>query len=197
MSERKYLNEENYQKSEKKIKLIALFILIIGLFIGGSLIYSGIAKPQSDKIEKLRVTLEDKRRELVNNGVVYREMAKYTDGEVYDLYVITKALDPSFSYCEFDEFKNNSITKEYCAAKNSVSDFSTSARIIGGVFISIATCMISFSIFMVAKGRNILAFQAQQVIPVAKEGIEEMAPTIGSAAGEIAKGIKKGLKDDK
>lgn len=193
MSERKYLNEENYQKSEKKIKLIALFILIIGLFIGGFLIYMGITKPQSDKIEKLRATLEEKRKELVNNGIVYEEMSKYTDGEVYDLYVITKALDPSFAYCEFDEFKNNSITKEYCTAKNSVSDFSISVKIIGGV----ATCMISFSIYMVAKRRNIFAFQAQQVIPVVKEGIEEMAPTIGNAAGEIAKGIKKGLKDDK
>lgn len=153
----------------------------------------GITKPQSDKIEKLRAILEDRRRELVNNGIVYEEMSKYTDGEVYDLYVITKALDPSFAYCEFDEFKNNSITKEYCTAKNSVSDFSISVKIIGGV----ATCMISFSIYMVAKRRNIFAFQAQQVIPVAKESIEEMAPTIGSAAGEIAKGIKKGLKDDK
>lgn len=197
MSERKYLNEENYQKSEKKIKLIALFILIIGLFIGGFLIYIGITKPQLDKMEKLRATLEEKRRELVNNEIVYEEMSKYTDGEVYDLYVITKALDPSFAYCEFDEFKNNSITKEYCTAKNSVSDFSISVKIIGGVFISLATCMISFSIYMVAKRRNIFAFQAQQVIPVAKEGIEEMAPTIGNAAGEIAKGIKKGLKDDK
>ena len=51
--------------------------------------------------------------------------------------------------------------------------------------------MISFSIYMVAKRRNIFAFQKQQVIPVAKESIEEMAPTIGSAVGEIAKGIKK------
>lgn len=92
-------------KSEKKIKLIALFILIIDLFIGGFLIYIGITKPQSDKIEKLRATLEEKRRELVNNGIVYEEMSKYTDGEVYDLYVITKSLDPSFAYCEFDEFK--------------------------------------------------------------------------------------------
>lgn len=197
MSERKYLNEENYQKSAKKIKLIALFILIIGLFIGGSLICRGIAKPESENVEKLRTTLEDKRRELVNNGVVYKEMAKYTDGEVYDLYVITKALDPSFSYCSFDEFKNNLITKEYCTAKNSISDFSTSSQIMFGVFICIATCMISFSIYMVAKGRNILAFKAQQIMPVAKESIEEMAPTVGSAAGEIAKGIKKGLNDDK
>ena len=39
-------------------------------------------------------------------------------------------------------------------------------------------------------------FHAQQVMPVAKEGIDEMAPTIGEAAGKIAKGIKKGLDED-
>ena len=34
-------------------------------------------------------------------------------------------------------------------------------------------------------------------VPVTKEGIDEMAPTIGNAVGEIAKGIKKGLNDNK
>ena len=33
-------------------------------------------------------------------------------------------------------------------------------------------------------------------MPVAKEGIDEMAPTIGEAAGKIAKGVKKGLDED-
>ena len=32
-------------------------------------------------------------------------------------------------------------------------------------------------------------------MPVAKEGINEMAPTIGNAAGEIAKEIKKGINE--
>ena len=41
--------------------------------------------------------------------------------------------------------------------------------------------------------REIAAFTTQQVMPVAKEGIEQMSPTIGKAAGEIAKGIKEGL----
>ena len=40
-----------------------------------------------------------------------------------------------------------------------------------------------------------MSFTAQQIMPVAKEGIDDMAPTIGNAVGEVAKGIKKGLKD--
>ena len=39
------------------------------------------------------------------------------------------------------------------------------------------------------------AYTTQQVMPVAQEGIEKMAPTIGSAAKEIAKGIKQGINE--
>ena len=56
--------------------------------------------------------------------------------------------------------------------------------------------MFSSFVFMVAKRRGIYVFQVQQVMPVAKEGINEMAPTLGNAAGEIAKGVKKGLDDN-
>lgn len=49
---------------------------------------------------------------------------------------------------------------------------------------------------MLGKGREISAFFAQQQMPVAKEGIEKMAPSAGVAAKEIAKGIKEGLKDE-
>lgn len=92
--------------------------------------------------------------------------------------------------------QNNSITKDYCKAKNSVGEMATSLSIIFGIFICLAFGMISFSIFMIAKRRHILSFTAQQAIPVVKEGIDEMAPTVGNAAGEIAKRIKKGLSDD-
>ena len=56
--------------------------------------------------------------------------------------------------------------------------------------------------------REITAYSTQQVMPVAKEGIEEMtplaaksaekmAPAAGKVAEEVARGIKKGLKEDK
>ena len=54
---------------------------------------------------------------------------------------------------------------------------------------------IGVMIIVMAHRREITAFTTQQVMPVAKEGINEMAPTIGNAAGEIAKGIKKGLNE--
>ena len=196
MDEKKYLNEKKYQKTEKGITVFAILILVVGLLIGGFLIYRGIAKPATSKVETLEKKLEVKRNELISKGIEYDKSSKYTDGEKYDLYIITNALDPSFSHCEFDEYKNNSITKEYCAAKNSISEFSTISLIMVGIFICFVTIGIFVSVLVFAKGRQILAFTTQQTIPVAKESIDEMAPTIGNAAGEIAKGIKNGLEDE-
>ena len=196
MAENKYLNEEKYKKAEKSITLVAIIVLVIGLCIGGFLIYKGV-KPETSKVEELKKELETKKSELEAKGVKFSEFTNYSDGEAYDLKIITKALDPSFDNCKFDEYKNNSLTKEYCAAKDSTSSFSSKKYTMFGAFICIATCMISGSIFMVAKRRQIFAFQVQQVMPVAKEGIDEMAPTIGNVAGEIAKGIKKGINEDK
>lgn len=196
MAENKYLNEEKYQKAEKSITLVAILILVIGLCIGGFLIYKGVAKPGTSKMEDLKVQLENKKNELEAKGIKFDSAAGYSDGEEYDLKIITNALDPSFDHCAFDEYKNNSITKEYCAAKNSTGDFANIVSIMLGVFICIATCMISVFVFIFARQRHIVAFQAQQVMPVAKESIDEIAPTIGNAAGEIAKGIKKGLEDE-
>ena len=195
MDEKKYLNEEKYQKTEKGITVFAILILVVGLLIGGFLIYRGIAKPATSKVDALEKKLEEKRNELISKGIEYDKSSKYTDGEKYDLYIITKALDPSFQYCEFDECKNNSITKDYCAAKNSISEFSNRTSIMFGAFICIATFMIFVSVLTFAKRRHILAFTTQQTMPVAKESIDEMAPTIGNAAGEIAKGITKGIKN--
>lgn len=196
MAENKYLNEEKYQKAEKSITLVAILILVIGLCIGGFLIYKGVAKPGTLKVEDLKVQLENKKSELEAKGIKFSSTTEYSDGEEYDLKIITNALDPNFDNCAFDEYKNNSITKEYCVAKNSTGEFASTGSIMLGVFICIATCMISGFVFIFAKQRHIVAFQAQQVMPVAKEGIDEIAPTIGNAAGEIAKGIKKGLEDE-
>lgn len=195
MDEKKYLNEEKYQKTEKGITVFAILILVVGLLIGGFLIYRGIAKPATSKVDALEKKLEEKRNELISKGIEYDKSSKYTDGEKYDLYIITEALDPSFSNCEFDECKNNSITKDYCAAKNSISEFSNRTSIMFGAFICIATFMIFVSVLTFAKRRHILAFTTQQTMPVAKESIDEMTPTIGNAAGEIAKGITKGIKN--
>ena len=55
--------------------------------------------------------------------------------------------------------------------------------------------MISLMLFTTAKRRSLMAFSAQQVMPVAQEGIEKMAPTIGKAGASIAKEMVPVYKD--
>lgn len=221
MGNKKYLTEENYQKGKKTLTIIAVVVLVIGILIGGSLIATGLMKQEkinseyseenketiSQQLENEKQNLMNKKKELENKGIKYDGIAKYTDGEVYDLYLITKVLDPSFDYCNFDEYKDNSITSKYCSLKNDLedidSDFDKKSDLhdcipfyMFGAFVIIASFMFSGFVFFVSKGREIAAFTTQQTMPIAKEGIEEMAPTIGNAAEEIARGIKDGLKDD-
>lgn len=222
MKNYEYLNEENYQKSKKKLSRINLIILIVGILIGASLIAIGITNQMkvnseysddsknelANKLQQEKNNLEKKKSELEAKGIEYDSFADYTNGEVYDLYIITKVLDPSFNHCHFDEYKNNSLTANYCSLKNRLEDanddfnksFDNQKYIpfyFFGAFIIISTFMITGSIYMIIKRREIMAFSAQQVMPVAKEGIEKMAPTIGNAAGSIAKEIKDSLKDNK
>ena len=67
-----------------------------------------------------------------------------------------------------------------------------------GGFINFAGLVISAIggiIMVIAHNREIKAFTTQQIMPVAQEGIEKMAPTIGNAAGTIAQSIALGIKE--
>ncbi len=43
--------------------------------------------------------------------------------------------------------------------------------------------------------REIAAYTTQQVMPLAKEGIEKITPTVADSAGDIAKSVAKGIKE--
>ena len=55
---------------------------------------------------------------------------------------------------------------------------------------------IGLMLFFVSHTRQISAYMTQQQMPVAKEGIEKMAPTAGVVAKEITKGVKEGIKEE-
>lgn len=269
---KEFLTEENYERGKKKIKTIALIILIVGVLIGGSLIVTGLVKQgqtnsqyseesKNNKKEQLeqekkqltqdldaekqnlltsKTTLENKIKPVedeikklerektdvfMNGGFSDKyyeiedkieDLKESTKSHENSLSVIEDALDESFDHCSFSEAKNNTYTSKYCSLKNQVakkdaeiagldlefSDFNKEFNsfdnipfyMIGG-FIIVASGMISFAIYMFAKRREIMAFTAQQVMPVAQEGIEKMAPTVGNAMGTIGKGIAKGIKE--
>jgi len=287
---KEYLNEENFQKVNNKIKSKGKLITNITLGIGIALILIGVIlmltnksennngnvvderqkiesqialKEQELKTEKdnlkntlpqVKSELNTKKQELINRGI--KKSSDYNDGEAYDLYILDNALDPGVNYCLFDEYNKNEITADYCTLTNLVNgndheytcedneiieDYcvikseltelnynknnlklnSNSIRpnnsiahiplIMIGFFVTVASLMVKFMLFSITHRREIMAYNTQHVMPIAQEGIEKMAPTIGKAgasmakemaplygdiAKEISKGIKEGLKDE-
>ena len=178
-------------------------------------------KPIEDEIKKL-----DRTKFTGFDDAYYEredridELKKSIEKDKKSLNVIEDVLDDD-SECSFSTAKNNEYTTNYCKIKNDINaktyeiehiddEFSEFDKrrashgnvpfYIFGSFLIITSLMISGSVYMVAKRRDILAFTTQQIMPVTQEGIEKMTPTIGKSTGtivkEITKGIKEGLKEE-
>ncbi len=179
---------------------------------------------RTDLLEKEKKIIETKKKELIAKGVKFNGFTDYDDGEAYDLYIVTKVLDPSFNHCAFDEYKNHALTSKYCSISNHTDEASNDLIVIDkvlesnfdycafdeyknhnltarycslkndlknadndfnkkfdsgkcipfymfGAFIIIATCMISGSVYVISKRREIVAFSTQQINPIAQEQI--------------------------
>lgn len=183
-----------------------------------------------DKIDPVEKEIKDLKREPFTgfdkayyereDKIEELEESILTDKKSID--TIDNALDDSFAHCSFGDVKNNMYTSKYCSLKNQLEgktdfnrDFDSFDSIpfyMFGAFVIVASCIAAGSIYMFAKRREIMAFTVQQAMPIVKEGIEtiaptignvakenldKMAPSIGNVAKEISKGIKDGLKDDK
>lgn len=145
MEKKEYLTEENYQKSNQKVKKIGKTMMIIGAAL---LIF----------------------------GIVLCVMGFIGFGSVAD----------SAATLGSESVKPSGI-------------FSSMGMIGIGAGISSTGSLllfIGFVIrFLIGNRREITAYTTQQVMPVAQEGIDKMAPTIGNAVSEIAKGIKQGINE--
>lgn len=224
MEKKELLNEENYEKTKKKITTISLIILIAALLIGGTLIALGIiktntSKKDAEKVNQERYNASEQRlKEIASEKESLNLQYDAKNQECDSLDMSAKdwyskvnqcrrdasAISSKITNLESEEFKlNNNYDK--VEAKNYIP-----LSVFGGVIIFIGG-MISLSIYLIAKKRDISAFAIQQSMPLAQEVIGKMAPTIGdagktvidkvgpsmgSAAGSIAKGIKDGLKDE-
>ena len=144
-NKKEFLTEENYQKSNKKVKTIGNVIMIIGLvlLVGGFiLIVSGFLGFGNQ----------------VTNGI---EMGQ--DG-----------INAGGIFSSFGGFALGGF------------------MMVPGLFLTAVGFMVRF---LIGNRREITAYTTQQVMPVAQEGIEKMAPTIGSAVGTIGKELAKGIKE--
>ena len=245
MKKKEYLSEKEYQKNKKKIIIISIVILIIGIALGGSIIGMGVVKQNkinntysSDNKKELNSELAKEKEKLTINKKLLEDQIKPVEEEIkalertaftgfdeayYERQDKIKELNKSIkedkeiinaidgvlgnnsSTCYFND---NSYIEDYCILKDRLDDidngfnkkYESSSCIpfyMAGGFIIAFSLLMSGSIYMIAKRREILAFSTQQVMPVAKEGINKMAPTMGKVAKEVTKGRKDGLKDDK
>ena len=98
---------------------------------------------------------------------------------------------------QFEESEKQSNARMDRVAKKNNEEFAAFGMIGGGAFALFTFLGIAGVLFVTAKRREIIAFQAQQVAPLAKEGIEKATPVMGKAAGSIAKEISKGIHEGK
>lgn len=203
MEKKEYLNEESYQKNKRKIIVLAIFIIIMGILIGGGLIAFGITKSANV------VTSEESGRtkeiiqaeiDTLNNELIPLKAQKNqefkTNGFSEEYYRLDNEISNRNS--KISELKTELWKTEsgFNSTKENIEKSKYIPFYMFGGFIIIASIMIASSIYMFAKRREIVAFTTQQVMPVAQEGMDKMAPTVGNFAKEITKGIKDGIKDD-
>ena len=196
----KYLDEEKYQRNAKKINNAFKIVLAIGIIIAALLVFFGV-KQIVDTSKKTSAE-GNRKAELINKGVVIS--FDYNDEEGYELYLINKALDPSYSYCEFSDYQNQDVIRNYCSLKKEYRNYSENAPqfyalsvpfFVGALMVFMIFGSLSLQLLMISKGREIAAYGAQQGMPIIKEGAEKLGPTMEKTAKHITKGIKDGLKD--
>lgn len=215
---KKYLDEEWYQKVKKKIIRISLVILIIGLIAGGSVIAIGIIKTNQAKstnqelynkaykesknkiaeasqrldaikIEKERLNTQIDEKERECNSLSMSDPNWFSNKS--NCQRETSKLEQQIAELKSEEFEleNNDFTVFY--NKISLTKYYI-YYFIGSGIIGMAI-IIALSVYFIAKKREIQAFSIQQTMPVAQEAIDEIAPTIGNAAGIIGQGIANGI----
>lgn len=126
MKNNKYLNEEQFKKSNKKVKTAGLIVMLIGIIM-----------------------------------------------LIIGFFVIQV---PEMGHKDWFELETKSNFFRFV-----------------GFFVTIVGCIVRF---VVGNQRQIMAYQVQQGMPIAQEGLEKMSPSMGTAAKEIAKGIKEGMEDN-
>ena len=131
----KYLNEETYQKVNKKVKIAGTIIIILGLALLGF--------------------------------------------GIYTLVMASKIVEPNMSDSNWFNVSSSKMKME------SMGMF----MVIPSIFVIIVGCMVRF---IIPNQRKIMAYKLQQMMPLTKEGVEEMTP----AMKKLAKELKDGIKDE-
>ncbi|MGN1355108.1 MAG: hypothetical protein ACI4WP_00365 [Bacilli bacterium] len=167
MQQTEYLNEERYQKSNAKVKKVGKILLIVGIV---TLVVSFILLIVG----------------FVGAGNSAMDGFNSMSNEMID---------------NFNSFGNgnNGINIDVSGMQDTTSGIFGNIGLfaIGSFMLTIGFGLtIAGGIVMfIAHRREITAYTTQQVMPVAQEGIQKMAPTVGSAMGTIGKELAKGIRE--
>lgn len=184
MEKEEFLNEEKYKKNNKKIKKVGTVIMLIGLCM---IIFAIITLISASKMDQQIENASQTSQDIV--------------GGMFEI-------DSSEGASKWFETSTKSMSNQSQMRREQMKKQATGMfLLIPGIFVTVVGAMIRF---FVGNHREIMAYQIQQVMPVAQEGIEKVAPTIGKVgrtiseemapaygkiAQEISKGIKTGMGD--
>ena len=183
----KYLNEERYQSMKKKIILIATIVLVVGLVLSATLLGLGFNKKSNPKdTSQYEAQIATLKQEIVLlDEQIHNEFMNNGFSSLY--YSLDSQRD-----AKFDEQRD--IERKVW---NIEHDSSYVGFFAGGIVVLVLTLGVSGGLYFYAYRRSIMAFGVQQTMPIAQEGMEAIAPSLGKVTEEITKGISRGKNKDK
>lgn len=217
-----HLNEGKYQKAKKGLIVTAVVVAAIGITIALMfLIIPGIKKMSDankisimskEETEAKKLEIEATYAKKIEEAEEQKKLKKLEIEAKYTKKMTDEGWfeEKSQKNTEIFELEKENLSFNLAKEKNNlISDFdrnnmnleikikklkfeAMAKLVIGGVLLLI-TFLITGKMLIFAFGRNILAFGAQTVVPVGKEVIEEMSPTMGKASGTIASSAAPGM----
>lgn len=178
MEQEKYLSEEKYQETNKKVKktsktllIIGAILLVIGIImtIAGFISFKNASNNTMNSFNNSAANMFDSFNNSINND----------DGE------------------EFVNSMKESVTSVTDSSKDSFTSVGLYA--LGGFVSSAGVVLLIVGGVMayMAHRREITAYTTQQTMPIKKETINDITPTVADAAGTIAKSVSQGFEEGK
>lgn len=205
MENQKFLSEEKFQHTNKKVRKVALAIFLTGLAISIGLVIFGTVEKNQQKqdaqvgieaaanrldemdaeISDLRFKAEEKRKEcsaMVENGASVDERAK-----------CNREKDALSKKARDIELGKMGVESEKMSNKMTSESDTTPMQYTFAFQVILISSALAGGVFMMSKRREIGAYTAQQGMPVAQEMIEKMTPTAAKSSGVVAESVAEGL----
>lgn len=178
MEQEKYLSEEKYQETNKKVKKTSKILLIIGAI----LLVIGIIM-----IIVAFVNLKNSERNVMDS---FNNSAS----NLFDSF------NNSINNDDGEEFVNSMKESVTAGTDSSMDSFTSVGLYALGGFVSSAgfvLLIVGGVMAYMAHRREITAYTTQQTMPIKKETINDITPTVADAAGTIAKSVSQGFEEGK